>query len=357
MPSTVFLVGASCRALAWSAYEAGLQVVACDLFADEDLKEVAQAVRADSLRRRDVARAISPQLKASLNDGMWVLPAGGTENQSTLWRWLQRTAQFIGPSHASLLSVRRPQELAATVSGGEIEVPQLITDGQPRPTHGRWLLKSRLSAGGIQVSRWTSESQAGETLCLGSKLDYLQREIQGKDFAATFIATRNSLELVGVTRQWTGDERLGAQGWWYCASQGPIPMELRQQEAILQLGQTLHAAFGLEGIFGVDLRFDGERFWLLEVNPRYPAGAEVLERASRQSLVARYLELKEEDETLGPSSATEVTAWSDSRYHDIWAKGIWFNRSEESRTVSASGIQRAMATDCRWDRPADVGIG
>ena len=46
-----------------------------------------------------------------------------------------------------------------------------------------------------------------------------------------------------------------------------------------RIGDTLRSAYGLVGLFGVDVILNGNQLWVLEVNPRYTASVEVLERA------------------------------------------------------------------------------
>ena len=48
----------------------------------------------------------------------------------------------------------------------------------------------------------------------------------------------------------------------------------------------LAAEFDLVGLFGVDFIDDGEQLWPIEINPRYTASVEILERACRFSAVA-----------------------------------------------------------------------
>src|SRR5205085_2528059 len=71
----------------------------------------------------------------------------------------------------------------------------------------------------------------------------------------------------------------------YAGSIGPLDC---RREALESLGQTLVDAFALRGIFGVDFLFDGDRIRPVEVNPRYPASLEILERITRQPLLVHH---------------------------------------------------------------------
>ena len=94
--------------------------------------------------------------------------------------------------------------------------------------------------------------------------------------------------LVGVTRQLIGESWLGAHGFQYAGSIGPLPIHQATRETIARIGEVLTTRFELRGIFGVDFILDGERVWTLEVNPRYTASVEIVERATGLPAVAMH---------------------------------------------------------------------
>lgn len=51
------------------------------------------------------------------------------------------------------------------------------------------------------------------------------------------------------------------------------------RRAFDEIGSILAAEFELAGLFGVDAIVAGDRVWPVEVNPRYTASAEIIERA------------------------------------------------------------------------------
>ena len=95
----------------------------------------------------------------------------------------------------------------------------------------------------------------------------------------------------------------------------------------MQLGQRLVGDFELEGVFGVDLRWDGDSWWLLEVNPRYPAGAEVLERNAERSVTQAYWNARE----------GMPVDWPIASKPGMIAKGIWFNQGETMGPIADFG--------------------
>ena len=81
-----------------------------------------------------------------------------------------------------------------------------------------------------------------------------------------------------LTRQLVGEAWLHAPAFRYCGSVGPIRVECEKE--IQALGEVLVARTGMRGLFGVDGVLREGWFWPVEVNPRYPASVEVLERAT-----------------------------------------------------------------------------
>ncbi len=60
----------------------------------------------------------------------------------------------------------------------------------------------------------------------------------------------------------------------------PEQVDLKAFEQAAAWGKVLTSEFGLKGIFGCDFVWDGQRLWLLEVNPRFTASVEVVEQAA-----------------------------------------------------------------------------
>jgi predicted ATP-grasp superfamily ATP-dependent carboligase len=61
------------------------------------------------------------------------------------------------------------------------------------------------------------------------------------------------------------------------------------RETLERLGNTLSEQFELAGLFGVDFILDGERVWTVEVNPRYTASVEIVERCTGVRAIAAHV--------------------------------------------------------------------
>jgi uncharacterized protein len=92
----------------------------------------------------------------------------------------------------------------------------------------------------------------------------------------------------------------------YAGSVGPWPTIPQQLAQIERIGQTLAGVFALQGLFGVDLLIDGNTVWIIEVNPRYTAAAEVVERFTGLNPVAAHVTVCKEGTLPATSRSTSI---------------------------------------------------
>ena len=119
---------------------------------------------------------------------------------------------------------------------------------------------------------------------------YYQRYLPGEPCSAVFVAAVGSARLLGVTRQLIGQSGLGGESFLYTGSIGPLQLTSSQRQQWQYLGDCLSAGFSLRGLFGVDAIDTGEAIVPVEVNPRYTASIEVLERSLRWPIVAWHVQ-------------------------------------------------------------------
>lgn len=265
---TIGVLGFSARAAAFSVLRAGCVPIAADAFADADLRRVASVSKvanypaglADWLARQTADR---PDLR-------W-LYTGGLENHPKLLARLARCGQLAGIGVQPVRRTRSPLRLAAWLADAGLAMPETQRRPLGLPTNGAWLKKKRRSAGGSGVSPWTGGPTTPGT--------YYQERVAGIPASAVYVAHRNGAVCYGVTGQLTGASWTGAQGFGYGGSIGPWPIGDRLKEQIERVGDVVAGAAGLRGLFGVDFILARDTAWTLELNPRYTASVEVLERS------------------------------------------------------------------------------
>jgi hypothetical protein len=125
---------------------------------------------------------------------------------------------------------------------------------------------------------------------------YLQERIAGIPGSVVFAADGRRAIPLGLTRQLVGERAFGARGFRYCGSllaSSNEPLFARQAELVERAGelaQAVTALFGLRGLNGIDFIARGGVPFPIEVNPRYSASMELVERETGVSLFGIHLE-------------------------------------------------------------------
>ena len=269
--TTIIILGASTRAAAMSARRAGWTLWCADLFADADLERLATV-------RKVPIDAYPHGLLDALADAPQapVIYTGALENRPDLIAKIDRP--LWGNSADLLRKVRSPEQWTTCLLEGGLPCPRISSKAEPT---GQWLLKPRKSGGGFGIH--THNRQPFE-----SRVHFLQERIDGLPCSAAFLGANGQAFLLGVTQQLIGTPWLNATGFHYAGSIGPLPLDLKTLETWRQIGVSLVTTFGLRGLFGVDAILRDGVPWPVEVNPRYSASVEVLERAQRVSLLTMH---------------------------------------------------------------------
>lgn len=260
------IVGASARAAAFSALEAGFDVVTADLFADADL-----AARCDATRIDNYPDGLADWLGEQDVDA-WMY-TGALENHPELIDRMAEARPLWGNRGEPLRRCRDPMELQRLCREAGVLFPETRTSPAGLPLDGSWLCKTYRGACGSGV--WALDSKAALARAVAADA-YYQLLVPGLPASVTCQLIDGRVgRHCGMSLQFAGYPLLGAGRWSYCVSLSPVrpPTTFDFRSAVEKvLGQKLR----LDGIVGVDVVLHGERAWLLEVNPRFPASAEVV---------------------------------------------------------------------------------
>lgn len=282
------------RSAAQSALRAGLRPLGADLFADADLKRAGP--------REQIANypeGLAAWLYQTECDG-W-LYTGGLENYPLQVSAMAAQQPLLGCDGEVLLEVRSPRRLADVLGAAGLRFPKTIpfpaasvSTSRPVPSAGtarRWLIKTCQGSGGSGVLGYLAAGIRYDQANRPHGDCYLQQWIDGSPCAALFLAHAGQAELLGLTKQLVGEPWTGASPFQYCGSIGPHPrMPDNMFAEIVRIGQALASTFGLVGLIGVDLILAGGRVWTVEVNPRYTAAVEIVERASGRPVLGLHLD-------------------------------------------------------------------
>jgi predicted ATP-grasp superfamily ATP-dependent carboligase len=266
----VLITGISTRAAAASAAGAGFDVTSLDAFDDLDQH---RAVRGLSLPR-DFGAPFAPRAAVRAAGSLTcdaVAYQAPFENHPTAVAALARGRRLWGNAPAVLARVRDPRLLTAELSARGFAVAA-VGDAMRPPAAGRWLLKPRASGGGRGVRAW----RRGTPVPRGH---HLQERIDGRSGSVVFVADGTRAVPLGLSWQLIGDAAFGADGFRYCGSVPCAVADAPHADEALALASAVTEAFGLVGVNGVDFVVRDGRPHAIEVNPRWCASMELVERA------------------------------------------------------------------------------
>ncbi|HEX6050278.1 MAG TPA: ATP-grasp domain-containing protein [Gemmatimonadaceae bacterium] len=319
----VLVAGVSTRAAADSAALAGYRVTALDAFGDLDQSA---GVRGLSMAREFGVpfTAASAARVAEAIECDAVAYVANFENHPRAVRALARGRTLLGNPPEVLRRVRDPFLLAEVFEHRGVRAPAVIptagvipsgapkarsrgialipaegpldredgdssTPAATRPPLGltEWLLKPRRSGGGHGIRAW----KPGAPI---PRASYVQERIEGIPGSVAFVAARGRAVPLCLTRQIIGDPAFGATGFQYCGNivTGPHDREFgvdsRLAHAAVTLANLLTEEFGLVGVNGIDFVMHDDTPFPIEVNPRYSASMELVERADGLSVFAAH---------------------------------------------------------------------
>jgi uncharacterized protein len=256
----------------------GQRVVAFDLFGDLDLRRSASRVVTGGGLTALVDAAVAERPGR-------VAYGASLENHPALVARLGERHGLLGNPPQTLRAVRDPQRLAAALRDAGHAFPRTFAL-PPEDRSGPWLRKPLRGGGGTRVRAWRGGAVPAGTV--------VQERIDGVACSAAAVGNGVDAVVLGLTEQLVGHRAFGVGGYRWCGNL--VPPRLRAGERDALLGQAravcscLAAAFALRGLFGVDLMWDGDRAWTIEVNPRPTASLEAIEMAYAVKTFAAHLQ-------------------------------------------------------------------
>jgi predicted ATP-grasp superfamily ATP-dependent carboligase len=275
----ILLVGISVRAMAESAVHSGYATIALDAFGDQDLRILSESY---SLQH-DFHTTYSPKALCEASRSLAfdaVAYTSNLENHADILARFTDSHRIIGNSPQAVQLVRHWPTLFAKLTQAGFSVPETIFAGDSREIDHRrqWLAKPLLSGGGHGIEFVTPDNY-----CIPGFM--LQEYIPGKPCSASFVSNGHESVLLGITEQLIGLHQFGSQGFRYCGNVLPLPELGEPADGVKILEQANNLAafltqeYGLIGVNGMDFILKGDRVYLTEVNPRYSASMELIERA------------------------------------------------------------------------------
>lgn len=298
-------VGVSVRALVAALNDSSFRVISVDAFGDQDTREnVEQTIILPQWGTTMSELSLQTELDSgslTRSDDSQAKPlcpvfgAGGTENWPELISYLTGHPKLrsLAPSQDQLKLLRSARLWAQAAQQSGIGFPQSIDhlgpfgQGANNTLASRWLLKKLNSGGGSGVSVCELAS-----VCSISPNEYVQQEICGPVMGVNFCVAWNrtletaksdltpNLTWMGVVQSWSGEQWPGPTEFAYRGSWGPVAISEPLRARLEYLALLIAKETGITGWLQMDcIESSDGQWWLLEVNPRWTAGMEVLLRS------------------------------------------------------------------------------
>jgi predicted ATP-grasp superfamily ATP-dependent carboligase len=202
---------------------------------------------------------------------------GALENEPALVDALSQGRELWGNPGRVLREIRSPIGVADALRDAGLDVPRASLDMQDVPPHATWLSKPLASCGGTGIYE-VNGPPSGADDAAGNQDRYFQQRIGGVPCGAVFVAAGGRASLLGISRQLVGTNWSGATGFQYAGSIAPLRLPELCVTQLRRAGDCLASRFGLQGLFGIDAIVADQSVWPVEVNPRYTASVELIER-------------------------------------------------------------------------------
>ena len=275
-------------------------------------------------------------LRATPTDG-WMY-TGAIENHPRLVERMSKVAPLWGNSSRCCAPFAIRCESTQRCRTAALPCPAVQRDDAGIPADGTWLCKPLRSAGGSGIELRRAGSHRAK------RGHYFQQFVPGLAMSALYVATHGAAVLFGVTRQLIGSDGNGQNGFRYWGSIGPLDAPQRIADAFARDWQRPAAQFDLRGLFGVDAIVNDDGVWPVEVNPRFPASAELYDWAGGVSTVGLHVAACRGDRLEAPPLPTTRL---------VYGKAIVF--ADRTYTVG-DGLKKLAGTRIAHDWPllADI---
>jgi uncharacterized protein len=266
------------RALATAAARAGERAIVLDLFADGDTARHAEACLAVPRGPRGFARdAVLAAVARLAGEVRGLVYGAGFEHDPVLLGEIAALVPLLGNSPETVAAAKEPLGFAALLA--RLGLPHPPTTRAPPEDEG-WLSKIIGGSGGRQIGPAASGEARADA--------YFQRRVAGCPVSAAFLADGRSAHVLGFSAQWIAGDAASPFRYGGCA--GPLPLAPSLGAAIAAACRAIAAALGLVGLNSLDLLIDGERFHIIEVNPRPGATLDIFDGRGGLSLWRLHLD-------------------------------------------------------------------
>lgn len=262
----LILVASSGRMLAEAARKAGLKPLVIDLFADLDTQGLAEDYRqVQSLALEQLSPAIDyfVQRYATID----VIYGSGLEYYPECVSYLDSRLNILGNDFATFKRLLDKQDFFNQLERLDIHYPEVCF---VKPCQDNdWLIKPLNGQGGRGITRFHHQD-------VDSAGGYWQKYQTGKVQSVLFLANGERPLIIGFNSQWTAKVD-HEDGFIFSGVINHTQLTNAQKQQIQTWLSRLVPLYHLKGLNSLDFIQDGEKSFILEINPRPSASMAVYE--------------------------------------------------------------------------------
>lgn len=268
IPTRLLVIAGSARMLAQLLVDAGFEPVALDCFADEDTLDLSlDSIQLRSLALSDIQDAVeSMQAKYALTH---LIYGSGFESHVESLRYLETRFTVLGNSADLFVRFQDKSEFFQQLTALAIAYPETVFS--PPANADGWLVKPMLGEGGRAVTRYASDKP------VDVEQFYWQRYQAGAVYSVLFAADASRCLVLGFNRQFALD--FAGEPFLFSGVISRAFVPNRIQALLTDALNKLMHVYSLRGLGSLDFIMHNQQCYVLEINARIPASAQLYGRS------------------------------------------------------------------------------
>ncbi len=264
IPEYVLIIANSGRMLAQAAKNVGLKPIVIDIYADIDTLGYAYAFKqVVSLSEQYLTPAIEYFIQ--FYGVLPVIYGSGFEYYPQSLGYLNQRLPVFGNTSSTFFKLQNKPYFFTSLD--KLSIPYPDISFIPPSDHGKWLVKPMQGQGGLGIRR----NSLTEPLGSG---DYWQRFQEGTQHSVLFLADKKKVQVIGFNTQWV-ISLSASQEFVFSGVVNSSGLQNDQKVLITGWLEKLVPLFGLRGLNSLDFIQEGDRFFILEINPRPSASMQL----------------------------------------------------------------------------------
>lgn len=268
MGRIVVVVAQSARYLAEMVVKSGWIAIAVDCYADSDTQQLSlETFRVKSLSKADLMPVLQTIAERYAFKG--VVYGSGFEAQPDALVAIVEHWSLLGASPDVFQCFQDKSNFFENLTKLKIAYPETVFNSPE--TKGVWLQKPYRGQGGAQISY----HQTGATAAKDEF--YWQRFMPGEAGSLTFLASEQGANILGFNRQWV-DDRDPDHPFIFSGICNRVLFDIKHRKILREILSRLLEIYPLRGLGSLDFIINDGVCYVLEINARIPASAQLYGR-------------------------------------------------------------------------------